>query len=121
MSKILIIEDDVILTELLRKTLESDHFRVVTAGDGLQGTTLAHNEKPDLILLDLIMPLGGGVVALRNLKISTHTKAIPVVIISGTEDAHLIDQVKSMGIAAFVAKPFTATDLAAKVKAILSK
>ena len=121
MSKILIIEDDLNMVKLLTTVLESNHFTVVAAYEGMQGTILAHNEKPDLIILDLIMPLGGGEVALRNLKMSTHTNKIPIIVISGTCDDHLIERVKSQGITAFIAKPFGANDLVSKIKEVLSK
>lgn len=121
MSKILIIEDDQSLVMLLTTALESHDFTVVAAYDGLQGTTLAHDEKPDLILLDLIMPLGRGEVTLSNLKKSTHTKKIPIIVISGTSDEHLIAQVKNMGIEAYIAKPFDMNDLVAKIKEILAE
>ena len=119
MSKILIIEDDLIMVKLLTTALENDHFTVVAAYDGLQGTTLAHNERPDLIVLDLIMPLGGGITALRNLKMSTHTNMIPIIVISSTSDNCLIEEVKNMDIEIFITKPFNANDLLLKIKEIL--
>ena len=121
MSKILIIEDDNTLAELLRNTLEHENFDVVIASEAMQGTTLAYDEKPDLILLDLIMPLGGGLTVLRNLKVSTHTNTIPIIVISGTSDMHLINQVKSMDIAGYCEKPFDMKDLIAKIKEIVPK
>lgn len=119
MSKILIIEDDQSLVMLLTTALESSGFTVVAAFDGMQGTTLAHDEKPDLILLDLIMPLGGGLNALKNLKKSTHTSAIPVIVISGTSDVLLIDDVKNMGIEEYIAKPFDINDLIKKIQEVI--
>ena len=121
MSKILIIEDDNTLAEMLRNALEEEGFGFVVASEAMQGITLAHDEKPDLILLDLIMLLGDGLTVLRNLKISTHTNTIPIIVISGTSDMHLINQVKSMDIAGYCEKPFDMKDLVAKIKEIVPK
>lgn len=119
MSKILIIEDDQGMVQMLTAALENDGFEVVATIDGTQGIEVAHNEKPDLILLDLIMPVGGGMSALKNLKVSTHTSMIPVIVISGTSDVLLIDDVKTIGIEAFFTKPFDTNDLIAKIQEIL--
>lgn len=121
MSKILIIEDDQGMIKLLTTILKSNGFTVVVAYDGLRGTSVAHDEKPDLILLDLSMPLSDGLTTLRNLKMSTHANVTPIIVISGTRDIHLIDQVKNMGIEEFITKPFDRDDLVAKIKAILSE
>ena len=119
MSKILIIEDDLAVAALLSKTLESNNFTVICATDGLQGTTLAHNDNPDLIVLDLILPVGDGETVLRNLKISEHTKKIPIIVISATDDEHLIAQVKNQDIVHFFRKPLNPDDLLLKIQEVL--
>ena len=119
MSKVLIIEDDRNMVTLLTAALESEQFSAIAAFDGMQGVTLAHSEKPDLILLDLIMPLGGGLAALKNLKKSTHTADIPIIVISGTGDVLMIDDVKTIGIEAFFPKPVDHKELIAKIKEVL--
>jgi len=121
MKKILIIEDDVNVVTLLTQILENQNFTVISASDSLQGTTIAHQENPDLIILDLILPLGGGETSLRNLKMSTHTKEIPIIVMSATVDEHLIERVKNMGIEAFIEKPFDTNNLISKVQATLGK
>lgn len=121
MSKILIIEDDESMVKLLSNVLEKNNFTIVVASDGLQGTTAAHQETPDLIILDLIMPVGGGETTLSNLKVSPHTKEIPIIVMSGTSDELLKEQVKHMGIKHFFEKPFVMEKMVAKVKEILSK
>lgn len=121
MSKILIIEDDPNMVTLLTTVLEKEGYTVVAANEGMQGTTMAHEEKPDLILLDLIMPLGGGKTALKNIKMSTHTKDIPIIVVSGTADVLLIDDVKEMGITEYISKPFDSKELLEKIKNALGE
>ena len=60
MSKILIIDDDVDITKVLSRQLQHAGFKVVVAYDGMQATEIAHKEGPDLIILDMMLPAGGG-------------------------------------------------------------
>lgn len=80
--KILIVEDDLILQEALMKKLEKEEFEVLCAGTGKEGIIKAAKGKPDLILLDLMMPEMNGETALRHLKELPVTKDIPVIILS---------------------------------------
>jgi len=121
MSKILIIEDDESMVKMLSSRLENKDFTVVSAGDGLGGTNMAHSEKPDLIILDLILPVGGGLTTLRNLKMSENTKAIPIVVMTGSGDTKLKDDVLSMGVECFYSKPFDPNDMITKIIELLSK
>ena len=85
MSKILIVEDDQNVVKLLTAVLESNGLSVVAAFDGMQGTTMAHDEKPDLILLDMIMEPGiDGLETYRRIKeINPNQK---VILVSGYSD-----------------------------------
>lgn len=120
MAKILIIEDDAVVTTALSKILESNGYQVVIAQDGLQGTTMSHSEKPDLIILDLILPVGDGLTTLRNLKRSVNTKAIPIIVMSATDDDHLKEEVKAVGVEEYIEKPYNPDKLIARIKEILS-
>ena len=121
MKKILIIDDDLGLVTAFSRIMEKHNFQVISAQDGLQGTMLAHNEKPDLIVLDLIMPLGGGITTLRNLKLSVHTRGIPIIVFSGTGDEYLQEEVLRLGIEHYVAKSCDFEPLALKIENILAK
>jgi len=116
MSKILIIEDDVDLATVLQMNLEAKGYTIALAHDALQGTTSAHNEKPDLIILDINLPAGGGLSILKNIKLSVKTKTIPVVVLSGTEDEDLKHKVLHSGIADFIKKPYDLEDLCQRIK-----
>ena len=84
MHKILIIEDDIDLSTVLQMNLESKGFEVSVAHDAIQGTALTHSIKPDLIILDINLPAGGGLTILKNIKMSVNTKMVPVIVLSGS-------------------------------------
>ena len=81
-KKILIIEDDVFLNELMAKKLIEEGFDVIKAVNGEEGLEMAQQERPDLILLDLILPGMDGFEILEKIKEEPETSAIPVIILS---------------------------------------
>lgn len=81
-KKILIIEDDKALADMYKIELERRGFQVVTTPEGEEGVTIAKNEKPDLIVLDLLLPRMNGTDVLKVLKNDQTTKAIPVFILT---------------------------------------
>lgn len=80
--KILIVEDDDILSGIMKDSLEDEGYEVVQAFDGEEGFTIAKTEKPDTILLDIIMPKLDGISLLKKLKADDEVKNIPVFIIT---------------------------------------
>ena len=119
MHKILIVEDDIDLASVLQMNLTSKGFEVFIAHDAIHGTTLTHNEKPNLIILDINLPAGGGLTMLKNIKVSINTKTIPVIILSGSEDEDLIHQVLHGGVEDYIKKPYDLEDLYTRIKHIL--
>ena len=90
MAKILLIEDDPLMLRLYEKILERNDFQIVTASRGQEGLTKAKEEKPDLILLDIMMPEMDGFEVLGKLKSDDTTKNLPVIALTnlaGEEDA----------------------------------
>jgi CheY-like chemotaxis protein len=83
MLTILVVDDNVQLQIAFKKVLTSSGFRVELASDGEEGLRLAHKTRPDVILLDMLMPKLGGVDVLRTLKQDRETKTIPVIALSG--------------------------------------
>ena len=81
-KKILIIEDDKTIQLLLKVVLERGGYQVSAALDGMQGLMLARQTKPDLIILDMMMPAGGGSSLLSRVRQMTDTFAIPIVVYS---------------------------------------
>ncbi len=81
-KKILLVEDDRELQNLYRIRFEKDGFDVVCAGDGEEGVIKALEENPDLILMDLMLPKQGGIMAMRIIKSNPYTKDIPILVLT---------------------------------------
>jgi len=105
--KVLVADDDRIWVELLTTTFREEGHDVLAAFDGMQATMHAFQSFPDLVVLDVQMPGGTGLEALKRLKMSTKTAKIPVLVVSGAEDAALPGRLEAMGAARFVKKPAT--------------
>ena len=120
MTKIMIIDDDPIITELLKTRLKANSYEVVTASDAIQSVGKAYDEKPDLILLDYMLPAGNGLGVFNKLKQSVNTKDTPVIFVTGHAREGLEDEVMSMGAKGFIEKPFESEELLAKIEEALS-
>lgn len=121
MQKILIIEDEVDIAKVLRKRLLEAGYDVFVAHDGYFGTKMAHEKKPDLIILDLMLPAGHGLLVLKNLRFSMDTSEIPVVVTTGSRDEEYRKKVMDEGIDAIFDKPFDSEKLLQAIKDILAK
>ena len=119
--KILVVDDEVQMVRLLASRLKGSGYEVATAYDGQQCVKMAREEKPDLVVLDLVMPEGGGLYAFRRLKASAKTAAIPVIFITGYPTEHVEEKVLEMGAEDFVVKPFDSDDLLKKVRKALGE
>ncbi|MDO9399304.1 MAG: response regulator [bacterium] len=87
-KKILVVEDDVMISSMYKTKFEVDGFAVVIANNGAEGLDLAKKENPDIIMLDIILPQVDGFSVLEELKKDKQTKNIPVVMLTnlGTEE-----------------------------------
>jgi DNA-binding response OmpR family regulator len=99
--KILLADDDRVLTALLTSRLRTRGVETIVAHDAMQVLMTAMRSSPDAIVLDIQMPGGTGIEALRKLKASSKTSSIPVLILSGSGDDGTPDQVKALGADAF--------------------
>jgi CheY-like chemotaxis protein len=119
MPKILYVEDNEDNVYMLKRRLERAGFEVVVAPDGEQGLAAAHEQRPDLILMDLSLPVLDGWEATRRLKASEQTRAIPVIALS----AHAMPGDREKALAAgcddYDAKPVELPGLLAKIRALL--
>ncbi len=116
MSKLLIVDDEVAILEALTDILSVEGYEVATAANGAEGLKRAGEERPDLILLDLMMPVMDGQEMLRRLKESPDLRAIPVVVMS----AGRVSKSELQG-SRFLAKPFELDDLLDTVSAELNR
>ena len=118
---ILAVDDDVDILDLLEMSLHSDGFNVVTANNGVSGIALARTHIPDLILLDLMMPKMDGFEVITKLRADSHTRAIPVIIL--TARAQITEKIQGLDAGAddYITKPFDLNELTARIKAVLGR
>lgn len=121
MSKILVVEDEKNILELVRFNLEREGFQVITTTDGANGLEIAREQKPDLIVLDVMLPGMNGLEVCRELQQDVVTRFIPVIILSAR--AEELDRVLGleMGADDYIVKPFSPRELVARVKARLRR
>lgn len=120
-QNILIIEDEEDIRELVRYNLAREKFNVDEAASGEEGLTSATRNKPDLILLDLMLPGKDGMQVCRELKQSAETRDIPVVMMTAKGEESDIVAGLELGAEDYVVKPFSPKVLVARVKAVLRR
>jgi len=118
-SLILVADDEPHIVKLVEFTLAKRGFDVVTARDGEEAVRVAGECRPDLILLDVMMPVMNGFDALRALKRDPHTSRIPVVILSAKSQQTEVAEGIELGAVEYIRKPFTPSGLAERVSAVL--
>lgn len=118
--KILIIEDEPDTVQILTKRLSDNGFAVVVADDGYKGIELAHKEKPDLIILDLMLPKMDGQKVCGLLKRDTRCAKIPIIIFSARAQKEDMELGKELGADAYITKPFESQILLSKITELLA-
>ena len=120
-KKILIVDDEINVIKVIASRLKANNYDVVSASDGTYAIKRALEEKPDLIILDIRMPAGGGVSVFENLRRLDSTMMTPIIFITAHPTEEIKQQVLKMGAEDFVAKPFDPEDLLAKVRKALGE
>lgn len=120
MKKILVIDDDRDVQMILRTALEKAGYQVTSALDGMQGPMIARQTNPDLIILDVMMPAGGGKAVYERLKQSAKTAAIPILIYSAMPRDQVLKEIPVPDGPLIVAKPTPLDRLLALVQKTLS-
>ncbi len=122
MAKILIIEDDKFLRELITRKLTSENFDIVEAVDGESGLKTLKEQKPDLVLLDLILPGIDGFEVLTKAKDDAMLALIPVIILSNLGQREDVERGLKLGAVDYLVKAhFTPNEIVEKVKQALAK
>lgn len=103
-KKILVIDDDQEIVELARRRLEANHYEVLTARDGIDGFAILKEHKPDLIVLDVLMPNMDGYSFVQEIKRMDDLRHIPILIVSAKDEMQ--DLFVAEGVNSFLAKPF---------------
>ncbi|HEX2035357.1 MAG TPA: response regulator transcription factor [Chloroflexota bacterium] len=123
MAKILLVDDEPTLISTVGYNLRREGHQVVTAGDGVRALDLARRERPDLIVLDLLLPKMDGLDVCRSIRQSTSAalRAVPILML--TAKAEEVDKVVGLEVGAddYVTKPFSMRELMARLKAMLRR
>ena len=122
MKKILFIEDEPTIQKAISRFLEKEGYEIKNALDGEIGIEIAKKMKPDLILLDLILPKKNGFEVLKELKKEESTKNIPVIALTNLEESDNIERVLSLGATAYLIKAnYKLEEIVEKIKQILNQ
>ena len=121
MHRILIVEDEHDIAELIAFNLKRAGYEVIMAHDGIEGTTLAMRERPDLVVLDLMLPGRDGFGVFRELRRDARTADIPVIML--TARAQTEDRIQGLEVGAddYLTKPFSPKELLLRIQAILKR
>ena len=118
-KRILVVDDEQQLALAVKIRLQSRGYQVVTASDGQQALEMAEQERPDLILLDVLMPVMDGYSCLRELNTRFGRGQIPIIILTARD--RMKDLFELEGIADYVIKPFDHEDLLIRIERIFKK
>ena len=119
--RVLIVDDDKTMVAVMTAVLKAGGFQVSAAFDAAQGFMFAQKDPPDLILLDMNMPAGGGAGTWQRLQQSARTRSVPVVFVTAESKPGLEQEVLRQGAVGFIQKPFDPATLADRVRGFLEK
>lgn len=121
MTKILIIEDDIVLQKALNEYLSAEGFEVSAAGDGELGVQMALEERPSLILLDLVLPKKDGYEVLKDIRGDEDSKHIPIVLLTNLGSISDVEKALELGATTYLVKAdYKLEEITAKIKEILN-
>jgi two-component system KDP operon response regulator KdpE len=117
-AKILVVDDEPHLVKLVRSNLEAQHFKVITAMDGVSSLAMVEKEGPDLVILDIMLPGMDGFDVLQKIR---EFSSVPVIMLTAKDQD--VDVVKGLSLGAddYVKKPFSVHELLARVEAVLRR
>ena len=120
-TKILIVDDEPDLVQTLQDRLEMNGYNIITAGNGKEGLEKAIQEKPDIVLLDVIMPIMDGLEMLEALRKNPECKSCAVIMLTARSQRQDIVQAKACGIEDYIVKPFNLSEMIEKIENVLER
>lgn len=120
-NKILVVDDDVAINELIKVNLELAGYKVIQANDGIKGFALAKQEAPSLVILDVMMPDDDGFTVAKRIRQNEETKDTPILMLTALSQIN--DKVKgfNIGVDDYLVKPFELEELLVRVRALLKR
>ena len=119
MTKILIVDDEDIILKILERELFFDGFDVISAKNGASALVRIYQDQPDLVLLDLLMPVLDGYQVLREIRANTSTNNLPVIVLTGVSDVESEQAAVKLGANYYLTKPWNPETLQAAVRVAL--
>ncbi len=116
----LVVDDDRLLLRLIELNLTKTGMKTLLADNGMDALRMASAEKPDVILLDIMMPSMDGYEVMRRLKADENTRDIPIVMLTAKSSQSDIRRCEEMGAVAYITKPFNLEDLRGTVNRIVN-
>ncbi len=120
-KRILIVDDEKDWVKMLAIRLKHEGYQIEGAFDTIQATAQAIKLIPDLILLDIMMPAGGGLQALKNIRANLKTFTVPVIVLTAKGDKETKEAAEGLGISGYFIKTESTVDLMAKIKEVLGE
>jgi len=119
--RVLVVDDDPAIRRICSTWLSLDGYEVLEAADGQEALELALTEEPDVVLLDLTMPVLDGFCVAAALRANDRTRELPLVVITGETGPHIIERVHEIGVAGLFLKPFDPGAVAEFVRGVISE
>jgi len=122
-QKILVIEDEKIILKAFSEELRDQGFMVVTATNGQEGLVTALSEKPDLILLDILMPVMDGLQMMKKLRLDPWGRTVPIILLTnlGADEKILKSMIQDKPLYFLIKSDWNISDVADKIKAVFSE
>lgn len=120
-KKILLVDDSKTVLMMERMLIGSTRYDIVTASDGAEAVAKASKDKPDLILMDIMMPVMNGLDAVKALRGMDETKWVPIIMVTTRSEMESIEKSYINGCTDFVTKPIDGAELMAKIQSFLGE
>ncbi|MDP8215746.1 MAG: response regulator [Candidatus Kaelpia imicola] len=118
-KKILIVDDEPDVIKVLGMRLKANNYEVISAQDGIQAVSIAHREKPDLIILDIKMPAQDGYAVYENLRMAVSTNLIPIIFLTALPPEEVEKRVQELDADGYISKPFDTENILNKIKELI--
>ena len=118
-SKILVVDDEPNIREFLHSVLTEDGYEVITASDGLEALSIAVEQQPDLVLLDIMMPNLDGMETCRRLRAQPATRNVRIIILTAYNQRERLEESIRAGADDFLGKPVDLTELRVRIRSML--
>jgi DNA-binding response OmpR family regulator len=120
-ATVLVVDDDPVIQKLLQVNFEMEGYNVITAGDGEEGLAKAQAERPDVVVLDVMMPKMDGLEVARRLKGNDDTRSIPIILLSAKAQLADVQAGQATGADDYLTKPFDPLELLERVGALIDR